>query len=403
MEGREDSPRERDFGTIRASMIFPFATDRPLRHPTVVTHALIAVNVIVHGLLSVLQTSNPEEHAKWLHWAWVQGPITRPDFAWHTLITSVFLHGGIRHLLGNMLVLWTFGPSLEDRFGKFGFLVFYLCGGAASSAAHAWLERSPAIGASGAIAAVTGAFLVLFPFVMVRCFSLLGMGLVEIKAWWFVAFAIIWDLFSQGTGMTRGIAHVAHLGGYGFGCSVAFLLLATKILPRQDYDLLAFAKQRRRRTQLQTAVRDAQRVNAKRFAQAKSNSAESDRLAMMRAEVIKALGGPEIGPAARAYRVLADTYGHVPNATTLQRRHQYDLASRAYQAGDSEIAAYAFGKFLEGYPTDAEAPQIKLLLGMIHARSLNDPVKAKALINEAMAGLDEAGKVIARRELAALG
>lgn len=384
-------------------MIFPYGTDRPLRQPAVVTYALIAANVAVHITLGVLAQTRPEDHQRWLAWAWVQGPLTSPDFHWHTLFTSAFLHGGIRHLLGNMLVLWTFGPSLEDRFGKLGFLAFYLFGGAASGALHALLEPRPAIGASGAIAAVTGAFLILFPFVMIRCFSLIGMGLIEIKAWWLVAFAIIWDLFSEATGITRGIAHIAHLGGYAFGCSVALLLLATRILPRQEYDLLSFAKRRHRRAVLRSAVRDATERQTERFQQAKANPAESDRLAELRAEVTRLLNAPDIAPAARAYRTLADTYGHLPGAAVLPRHRQYDLASRAYQAGDHEVASYAFARFLETYPRDSEAPRIKLLLGMIHARSLNDPVKAKALINEALPQLDDNEKTIARKELEALG
>jgi outer membrane protein assembly factor BamD (BamD/ComL family) len=107
--------------------------------------------------------------------------------------------------------------------------------------------------------------------------------------------------------------------------------------------------------------------------------------------------------AARAYKELADRYSHVAGAATLSRKWQYELANWFYQTKEHDAAAFAYARFLEAYPRDPEAGHIRLLLGMIHARSLNDPVKAKALISEALKTLEGGEAEMARRELEGLG
>src|SRR5262249_24945962 len=108
--------------------------------------------------------------------------------------------------------------------------------------------------------------------------------------------------------------------------------------------------------------------------------------------------------AGAAYKKLADTYAHVINATLLSRTNHLDLANWFYQQKDTDAAAYAYTRFLEGYPKDGEAGQVRLLLGLSHARALNDPVQAKALITQAINELrDDSAIEIAKRELAALG
>jgi TolA-binding protein len=221
-----------------------------------------------------------------------------------------------------------------------------------------------------------------------------------------VGFGIIWDiLMHTGRAGTR-TAHLAHLGGYAWGIGLCLGLIGLGLMQRRPYDLFTFAQQMHRRRQIRAAAGEQRQAMAQRFEQAKADqrrAMESDALAEARAVVTRHLARNELEQARRAYRELAERHDHVPGATVLARRHQYTLASAYYQAGDAEGAAYAFGKFLQGYPTDPEAPQVRLLLGLLYARSLNDPVKAKALIAEAINGLDDAGREMARRELAALG
>ncbi|MCI4666061.1 MAG: rhomboid family intramembrane serine protease [Neomegalonema sp.] len=147
--------------------------------------------------------------------------------AYDGILTSMFLHGGWMHLIGNMLFLYIFGDNLEEYFGHIGFLAFYLLGGVAASAAHiaAGPESAiPTVGASGAIAAVMGGYLLLFPKARVDVLVLLGwfVNIITMRAWvmlliWFglqVAMGTIEFLKPKGTG---GVAYWAHAGGFVFG------------------------------------------------------------------------------------------------------------------------------------------------------------------------------------------
>ncbi|MDP1661544.1 MAG: rhomboid family intramembrane serine protease, partial [Phycisphaerales bacterium] len=176
-----------------------------------------------------------------------------------TLLTYQFLHAGFLHLIGNMLFLWVFGPAVEDRFGRVGFLLFYLVGGALAGLAHALFEASPVIGASGAIAAVTGAFLVLFPRTHIKVFLFFVMvGVIELPAWIFLALAVAKDLWGLGT-HGEGVAFLAHLGGYTVGATVAVALLLTRALPDEDWSLLAVFKQQARRAEFRRLAGEADR------------------------------------------------------------------------------------------------------------------------------------------------
>ena len=384
-------------------MLFPLGTDRPLRRPPLVTPVLIALNIAAFLAQMAMLRADPNRYRELLADLWVFGH----DFHWWTLFTSAFLHStsAIWHLLGNMLFLWVFGPNIEDRFGRFGFLIFYLLGAAASGGVHAFFSDNPAIGASGAIAACTGAYLVMFPRTTVRCFALLVViGVVRVPAWWFIGFAIAWDLLLQGSGATTRIAHAAHLGGYAFGIAVSLALLGFKVMPREPFDLFTLGRQAYRRRQLRAASALAAEQNARRFRAAqRDDDGRVEALAAARAELTRRITAADAEASAAAYRALADEFGDRPGATTLPRRHQYDLANLLFAAREFELAAYAYDRFLDTYPTDGESPQIRLLLGIICARQLNDPVRAKALIAEAASNLEGEDLARAQQELANLG
>jgi membrane associated rhomboid family serine protease len=138
------------------------------------------------------------------------------------VVVSMFLHGGWLHLLGNMLFLWIFGNNIEDRLGSARFLAFYLAGGVVATIAQVVFDTSsvvPLIGASGAIAAVMGAYLVWFP--RAPILTLLLFFFVEIPAGIWLA---IWFGLQFFTGPDSGVAYMAHIGGFGFGLAVAALL-----------------------------------------------------------------------------------------------------------------------------------------------------------------------------------
>ncbi len=149
-----------------------------------------------------------------------------------TLLTAMFLHGGWFHILGNMVYLWAFGPEVEDVMGKVRFLLFYLLGGLAASLSQVVMSPSsdmPNLGASGAIAAVMGAFLITFPHDRIRTVVFLGwfVTITLIPAIVLVGFWFVIQLFSEiGSLIHRqegGIAYMAHIGGLVFGALFARL------------------------------------------------------------------------------------------------------------------------------------------------------------------------------------
>jgi rhomboid family protein len=165
-----------------------------------------------------------------------------------TLFTSMFMHGSILHLGGNMLFLWIFGNNVEDSMGPVKFVVFYVLGGLAADAAQILTSPGsdvPTIGASGAVAAVLGGYLLLFPRarVVTLVFIIFFFTILELPAILFLGIWIIqqalfayFDLF-QPSGEGGGVAYFAHIGGFVFG------LLAIRL----------FASERKRRRQLERA------------------------------------------------------------------------------------------------------------------------------------------------------
>jgi membrane associated rhomboid family serine protease len=145
---------------------------------------------------------------------------------WLALLYSMFLHGSLLHLGGNMLFLWIFGNNIEDRMGIPGYIAFYLLAGLAASAAHILVQPDstvPVVGASGAIAGVMGAYIVLFPNVKIRSLIILFVIVLfrDIPAKWLLG---AWFALQFFTSPNEGVAWVAHVGGFAFGALVALFL-----------------------------------------------------------------------------------------------------------------------------------------------------------------------------------
>jgi membrane associated rhomboid family serine protease len=146
------------------------------------------------------------------------------------VLTSIFLHGSLIHLGGNLLFLWVFGNNVEDRLGKLGYALFYLSGGVIAALAHIAVQPDstvPVVGASGAIAAVMGAYLVWFPNVKVKTLIIFYfITLFDIRAKWILMFWFILQFF---TSPSSGVAWVAHVGGFAFGVLVGLAARALGI------------------------------------------------------------------------------------------------------------------------------------------------------------------------------
>jgi membrane associated rhomboid family serine protease len=207
-------------------MLFPFGDDNSSRRTLpVVTYALIALNVLVFFI--ELNQGVPFIRK----WAVVPHQlVTNPSAEIPTIFTSMFMHAGWAHLLGNMLFLWIFGDNVEERLGRARFLIFYLaCGVAAALAQVAVSAESsiPNLGASGAISGVLAGYLVLIPKGRVRV--LMGARVVSLPALVVIGIWILLQLISGVSsftqpGQTGGIAYMAHIGGFVAGLALAFFL-----------------------------------------------------------------------------------------------------------------------------------------------------------------------------------
>lgn len=209
--------------------MFPLGDDNSSRRTMpVVTVVLIALNVLVF----FLELNGGDRFIR--EWAFIPARFTaNPSGDAHTLISAMFMHGGWLHLGGNMLYLWIFGDNVEDRFGPIKFLLFYLvCGIAASFAQYAFTPNSniPNVGASGAIAGVLGAYLLLFPHARVRV--LVANQVVALPALVVLGMWIALQVFSgvgsiattAQTEETGGVAYMAHVGGFAAGFLLCLLL-----------------------------------------------------------------------------------------------------------------------------------------------------------------------------------
>lgn len=207
--------------------MMPIGDDNSGRRLTpIVTYALIVVNVLVF----LLELSGGDAFIQ--RWAFVPTRfLANPIGDFPTLFTSMFMHAGWVHLLGNMLYLWIFGDNVEDRFGHGLFTVFYiLCGLGATFAQLAVSQGSsiPNLGASGAIAGVLGAYIMMFPRGSVNV--LVGRVVTRMSALIVIGFWIVLQIFSGIGTFTAssqaegGVAYMAHIGGFFAGVILTFLL-----------------------------------------------------------------------------------------------------------------------------------------------------------------------------------
>jgi membrane associated rhomboid family serine protease len=210
--------------------MFPIGDDNSSRRSApVITYVLIVLNL----LFFFVELNGGEPFIR--HWALEPRRfLANPAGDFPTLFTSMFMHAGWMHLGGNMLYLWIFGDNVEDRFGHGKFVVFYLlCGLAATFAQMAFNTGSnvPNLGASGAIAGVLGAYILLFPGAQVRV--LMGRGVVPMPALVVIGLWIVLQFISgigsiANTAETSGVAYMAHIGGFVAGLALAFIFRGSR-------------------------------------------------------------------------------------------------------------------------------------------------------------------------------
>ena len=368
-------------------MFIPLGTDRLAGRRPITTCTLIAVNLAVFlgvAIAARLGITTDEEVIRF-------GAVQRRDFEVWRPLTSIFLHDptGLVHIGFNMLFLWIFGQAVESRLGSWWFLLFYLCGGVFASIAHLIASASPAIGASGAVAAVSGAYLVLFPRSTVKVlFIFLIIGVFHIPAPYFIGLFFLIDILGQVStmfGADGGTAYAAHIGGTVFGISTALVLLATGVLPRTDLDLLYLLRQRRRRAEMKAAAR----TFGTPFDHASPTSAVPQRLdasvntppdpdAPLKRRIVTALREERT-------RDALDLYREAPESLALSDADQADLGNRAMAAADHDLAVRAYERLLERRGDVAQgaggsSDDFRLLIASLLVRRLRRPEDSLPLL-----------------------
>ena len=207
----------------------PISDENPPSRRPVVTIALIVLN----ALAWFYELSNGVDQST-LDYGAVPALVLHGSVPW-TVLTSMFMHGSWLHILGNMWFLWIFGDNVEDAMGPAKYLVFYLLCGVAAALSQILSQPSstvPMVGASGAIAGVLGAYLMLYPHARVRCLWILFIIIttVYVPAWLLLGLWFVSQFFMPGP----GVAWMAHVGGFAVGFLLVRLFVARRPPPRRD-------------------------------------------------------------------------------------------------------------------------------------------------------------------------
>ncbi|MBL8879237.1 MAG: rhomboid family intramembrane serine protease [Phycisphaerales bacterium] len=369
-------------------MLIPIGTDVRPRRPPVGNYVLIALNIAMFVFTDFLGAETGQR-LKALYTLDAARPLL------FQYITYQFLHGDVGHLIGNMLFLWIFGNAVCDRMGALGYWLFYLSGGIFAGVIFSNGADNPILGASGAIAAVTTAFLVLYPRVHVTLFLwiLVFMTTFQVPALLLIVFKIIlWDNViapSFGGAAYSNVAYEAHLAGYAFGFIVPLLLLASQALPRNQFDALALLNRWRRRHGLPDPLEFArhaptarpvenQEMRSRPLRDVAPSPVEAQRLA-----VLARLDAGDLGGAAEAYAALLT----LDPLQALPRMRHLDLARYFMEQQRFQEAVATYEAYLAAYPTAADASQVRLLVGLTCNRYLGDYERAARHLRDAIAGL----------------
>ncbi len=367
-----------------SSMFIPLGTNLGTSRRPLVVYAMLALNSAIYALtIAGFRGGNDALVA-----LYEDGAISLRGLAWWQPITYQFLHDpfSILHVLSNMVFLWAFGAVVESRLGHLGFLALYLVGGALAGLLQVGITGGSAVGASGSVSVVAGAFLALYPRGIVHGFWLLPPMRVAMPAVWLLGLYAAIDLvntFTDLLGATRtGVGTIAHLGGRAFGLATCVALLGFGLLARTDFDLFFMMKQWKRRRDLRAAT-----------AMAGVGVADGPVAARVRAD-----GADTMSPKERTLRntiaaahrerdgiLCASLYRELlalnPSAT-LPSQIQLDVANQLASEGRAAEARAAYANFVARFRTDPAVHDARLMLAVLSLRRLGDARGALAVLGE---------------------
>lgn len=361
---------DRELSGAASAQAFPGADD-----PAAVSFdedAFFAIPAVQDAL------ADAEQKTRDKFWAYDMLLHVRGTALWQ-FITSQFLHSGPMHLFGNMIFLWVFGNNVEDRLGKVGYLLFYLSAGVLAGLAHWLTSNMPALGASGAIAGVTGAFIALFPRTRIGfIYFFIIIGFFEVPALIVVVFFFAKDVLFYAAGIGN-IAYTAHLGGTVAGFALGIGLLLTRLLPREPYDLLTLIEHKRRRDKFRKITRTGYQPWEGRLGADADSPPGDPAVYEARRAIAAAAAEHDLPSAAQRY---ADLLRAQPDQV-LNERLQTDVANQLASDGDYPASATAYELLLKTYPGHPEKPHLQLMLGLLYARYLDRPADARPLLQQA--------------------
>ena len=377
-------------------MFLPIGTSiRPYRTPYA-NYALIALNFLIFILsYNWPDKSNPEILRQWAQQFML---IPGRPYIWQ-FVSYAFLHGSVMHIAGNMFFLYLFGRNVNDKLGNIGYVSFYLAGAVFSSIGHALLGGGPVLGASGAVAAVTGAYLVLFPRTLVTVFYwlLYFIDTIEISALYFIGIKLIlWDnIFERSV---PNVAYDAHLSGYAFGILSMLAMLALGLISSSTYDLWSMLRQWNRRRQYRDVVAGgydpftgtgAKKVKVREVKKSHADKKKFEHIQQLRNEISQRIAERNMPDAAGKYLELIG----LDKEQVLPRQHLLDIANQLASENKHNEAAAAYEKFISSYGNYEYIEQVQLMLGILYSRYLHQAELAVKHLEPALAKLTDPGQV----------
>jgi membrane associated rhomboid family serine protease len=383
--------------------MLPIRTSVQPRQTPYVNYFLIAANIIIY-LLSFV----PDPSGRGLVLRnWTGHFMLTPEhpYIWQ-FVTYAFLHGSIMHIFGNMFFLFIFGNNVNDKLGHIGYLCFYLSGAVFSGIGHTLLSANPVLGASGAVAAVTGAYLVLLPNSLITViYWFFFIGTVEIRALYFIAFKLIFYDNIIAADSAHGIAYTAHLAGYAFGIVAIIGLLSGGLIESNYDDLWSMLRQWNRRRQFRDVASgdydpfsgSGRKTVSAKVSEPKGCDNDIERqILKLRAQISEAMNSRNASQAAGLYLQLLQ----LDNSQTLPRQLQLDVANQLMSEGQWQESADAYQKFLSLYGSYEYAEQVHLMLGLLYSRYLSKPKEAIKHLEQAVDRLSDSGqKAMCRQEI----
>jgi membrane associated rhomboid family serine protease len=374
-------------------MIIPISTDTQIRRTPWANYTLIGLNVLIYLVLGGADRPPGSPPSLGDHLA-----LVGDDTHLYQFFTYQFMHANWAHIGGNMLFLWIFGNAVNGKMGQVPYVLFYLAGGIAAAIGHAYMrpDFGAMVGASGAIAAVTTAYLALFPRSHVTVlYWWLIIGTFELPSTILIVFKmILWDnVLARSIAGDSNVAFDAHLAGYAFGFAATILLLAIRTLPRDQFDIIALWKRWFHRQAFRTAMADpdaeararygrvARPVSMQDVRVSDGQPVARDQVAELRMKTAEALALNDRDTAAGLYEKLLE----LDPRQVLPKGSQLEVANQLYRLGRLPQAVAAYEKLLSAYPHTQEAREIRLLLGIIYARDLHQYEVAEGHLRQSLA------------------